>query len=189
MTDDAPDLTYGVGEVSTVLGVTPATIRNYTRLFREWLSDLAAPEAEGTRRQFTYDDVVTLWAIREKLATGEFTYDDVLEQIREDGIEKLRQQASPPPVHRLEEPEEQPAEESTAMITVDEMRAWITPLERAIVTLERAAERSERAAEHWESIARQQEREIERLREELEEQRQAPEPERRRSWWDRLLGR
>lgn len=104
---------HSTKQVADFIGVSPQTIRQYCDEFGEYLSDSATPP-KGETRRFTDSDRDTMYAIRELLASG-MTYDAVRSQL-ERGIHRLEEYQPPP--------EEAGEETATALVTVDQLRAW-----------------------------------------------------------------
>lgn len=67
------------GEIAKMLGITTATVRNYVKEFREFLSPAATAE---TNRRFTPEDIKVLRVASELLREG-FNYPEVRERLNE----------------------------------------------------------------------------------------------------------
>lgn len=71
---------FTVSDLARRLGVSPGTIRNYTRVFAEYLSPVATPP-RGRTRLFTTEDARKLTCARQLLSEGA-TYAAVKAQLR-----------------------------------------------------------------------------------------------------------
>ncbi len=128
-------------EAAKRLAVSPATVRNYSRRFAEYLSDSAA----RTPRQFTEQDLSIMAVARDSLAEGN-TYDDVAESLALVDMDRLQP---------LPEPEPEPTTPSqTALGLSDQFQDIIQAL-----------------VGQWQAIAEERRLEVERLRAELAEAR------------------
>ena len=145
------------GKVAQEIGVTSQTIRSWSSRFSKWLT----PEAShlGQTRYFTNEDVELLKAVAHFRSLN-LSYNEVADKLESGAHLALEEvTAEPPP------------EPPTALITMEQVRAMISPLAAA--------------ADEWRAIALERAQEVASLREENRRLRQ----ELTRSWWRRLLGR
>jgi DNA-binding transcriptional MerR regulator len=80
MTDALKTLQQTAGE----LGVSPNTLKRWTRDFAPFLSPTGPVSNDGTGRRFTAEDFVVLGQIKEQLASGLST-EEVVEQLSAEG--------------------------------------------------------------------------------------------------------
>ncbi len=71
-------------QAATELGVSPGTLKRWTRDFAPFLSPASAVGSDGANRRFTPDDLVVLRRVKEQLANGSST-DEVIEQLQNEG--------------------------------------------------------------------------------------------------------
>lgn len=152
-------MAHSTKDVAGVLGVSTASVRTYTQRFAEFLSSEATPEP-GQRRRFTDDDLAVLHVARQMLREGA-TYEQVRERLAQ-GVQNLVDVYGPAPSIKGET---QP-EPSREIVAVEQLRAWVAPLESAV--------------EAWRSLAEERGREVEVLREALRRLRETPS---KRPWW------
>jgi len=152
-------------DVARRLGVSSATVRNYTQEFGDHLSPEASP-LPGQPRRFIEDDLRVMATAKALLAEG-LTYEGVRERLAA-GVHLVEEAELPPPP----EPEPEPAE--TALVPMASVRLIIEPY---IQEQDRVlSERDELLSE-----VRELREGIGHLRGRLEE--------RSKSWLQRLLGR
>lgn len=162
-------MTYSTSQLAELLSLTAASVRNYTHKFSRHLLPAARPGQP--RRRFTIQDVRILACARAMLAAG-LTYAEV-DQRLDEGVTALMFEFGIELPDLELEPEPQPEQPAGPLVSAEQLRMWLSPLQRAL--------------EEWRSIAEERridlerkEAEIQRLREELERQ--------RRPWWRRLFG-
>jgi len=63
-------LYYKPKDAAELLDISPATLRRWSELFADALSPDASPEAAGTRRRYTADDLALLRHAQRLLAGG-----------------------------------------------------------------------------------------------------------------------
>ena len=71
-------------QAATELGVSPSTLKRWTKDFSPFLSPSSTVTGDGTGRRFTPEDVELLARIKEQLAGGLST-DEVVEQMNAEG--------------------------------------------------------------------------------------------------------
>jgi DNA-binding transcriptional MerR regulator len=67
---------WATGDIQRMFGVSPQTVRNWTKEFREYLSAGATPTEPGYTRKFTADDLRVFALVVERTHLGA-TYTDV----------------------------------------------------------------------------------------------------------------
>ena len=203
-------------DAADTLDISPATLRRWSDLFADALSPDAAPDAAGTRRRYTADDMAIL-RYAQRLLTGGHQIGEVAELLRyatpadlaPPDREPEAAQSEPEPLSGQEWPPEpapgqdQPPEPSMALMPlVQNVQAALT------ATLQRAASQERLLADQAERLTRQ-EREIADQRERLASQADALEatesqlaeladrlarledrepPQKPVSFWQRLFG-
>ena len=203
---------YKPKDASAALGVSPATLRRWSELFASALSPDASPEAAGTRRRYSSDDLALLRYAAKLLADGHQISDvsELLKVAKPEDIEPLPEQ-SQEPEWRPEPPEA--AESATGQDMPQEPSMALVPLVQNVqaaltATLQRAAAQERLLADQAERLTRQ-EREIADQRDRMLEQARALEATERQlaglaerlealedrkpeekpvPWWQKLFG-
>lgn len=93
------------GEVAAQLGVSPSTLRRWSKAFAEYLSDSAglpdsSSTAESVHRRYTAEDVALLTRVKELLAEG-LTYKEVAKRLKGTDVILSDIYALAPPEERL----------------------------------------------------------------------------------------
>ena len=207
---------YKPKDASAALGVSPATLRRWSELFASALSPDASPEAAGTRRRYSSDDLALLRYAAKLLADGHQISDvsELLKVAKPEDIEPLPERG-PEPEWRPEPPEaaESATESTTGQDMPQEPSMALVPLVQNVqaaltATLQRAAAQERLLADQAERLTRQ-EREIADQRERMLEQARALEATERQlagladrlsaledrepeekpvPWWQKLFG-
>jgi len=204
-------------DAADALDISPATLRRWSDLFADALSPDAAPDAAGTRRRYTADDMAIL-RYAQRLLTGGHQIGEVAELLRYATPADLAPPEPEPPEAAQSAPEllsgqewppepapgqDQPPEPSMALMPLlQNVQAALT------ATLQRGAAQERLIADQAERLTRQ-EREIADQRERLAGQADALEeaerqlaaladrlasleerepPARPVPWWQRLFG-
>lgn len=153
-----------VSQMARYLGVSPGTVRNYSREFTDHLSPLATPRL-GEPRRFAEDDLRVMATAKSLLGEG-LTYEQVRGQLAQ-GVHLVEDLDL-----RLPPPEPEPTE--TALVPMASVRLIVQPYMQQAEQLRK---------ERDQALGRvvELERHLGRLEGLLEGQ--------RRSWLQRLLGR
>ena len=201
---------YQPKDASAALGVSPATLRRWSELFASALSPDASPEAAGTRRRYSSDDLALLRYAAKLLADGHQFSDvsELLKVAKPEDIEPLPERGPEPP-----EAAEIGTESTTGQDMPQEPSMALVPIMQNVqaaltATLQRAAAQERLLADQAERLTRQ-EREIADQRERMLEQARALEATERQlagladrlaaleerkpeekpvPWWQKLFG-
>jgi len=170
---------YQPKQVARMVGISPASLRNYTARYRQWYSERATPPP-GQPRLFTPEDVRLTAYIAQATAAGA-THDEIAAHLEQAGGVPEDFQWTPP------RPEEGPAEEETAALVPNaQAQALLQLMARQLEQAQdrEAAARAEAQARERELLEQlaQTQREIGQLEGELKAVK-----EQRRGWLDRLL--
>ena len=156
-----------VKELAARLGVSPATIRNWSGVFSEFLSANASPP-KGHAREYTQDDLQTLAAVAHYKKTERLTYDQIKTNLTSGtyGVNIPIPDAPPP-----ETPE-------TALVPIELVQALYVQIARL----------EDRLLEREQDLQTQLQ-EAQRERGRLEGRLQELQSKQAKTWLDRLLGR
>jgi len=155
---------FAVSQTARYLGVSPATVRNYTRQFADHLSPTASPPP-GQPRRFTEEDLRVMATVKSLLTEG-VTYEQARRRLA-DGLHLVEDLDLPLPP-RGREPTE------TALVPMASVHLIVQPY---IDQTEQLRKERDQALSRVVEL----ERHLGRLEGLLESQ--------RRSWLQRLLGR
>ena len=169
------------GQLAKRLQVSPATVRHWSDVYAEFMSDSAARRAPGAPRKFTERDAVILATVADGRDKG-LTHDQIRRMVANGQYADLPD---------LPTPEEQQARDSVALVAMPEYERVLSQVQHLTGELQQARDERDRAIERWQTDTTELNDRVRKLERELGEARgqlQALEIERQpAAYWLRIV--